>query len=123
MIFKGINDDKIIMKKITEDNYRMPDPQPFNGEITTTFYNNIITKCWSKCYVIRPTFKELKTIFYNYFDVFEPDYKFTTNVQLDENLGHINYETCDLVDLDVLLQSGCYSEIWKGFIKFVFIFS
>lgn len=115
MNFEDINDDKIIMKKITEDGFRLPDPQHLNEESTTTFYNNIITKCWSKCYVIRPTFKELKTIFYNYFDVFETDYKLSSQVQLNENLELINYETCDLISLDILLQSGCYSEIWKGF--------
>lgn len=99
-----------------DDDFRLPDPQPFCEETTSAFYNNIITKCWPKCYVMRPTFNELKEIFLNYFDVFEPDYIYPKRVKFEEipNL-QIDYETCDIIDQGVLLQSGNYSEIWKGF--------
>lgn len=94
----------------------MEDPQPFCEENTSFFYNNIISKCWPKCYVMRPTFQELKNTFFSYFDVFEPDYKFPKKVQFEESSElELNNESCDIVDLGVLLQSGNYSEIWKGF--------
>lgn len=108
---KGIG-DKVLAKMITEEEYRMPDPQPYFEEKTSIFYENVIAKCWTTCYVMRPTFKELEELFLTYFDVYEPNYVFPKLSKNYEQTSDVL--STDLVNLGVLVQSGNFSEIWKS---------
>ncbi|CAF0702824.1 unnamed protein product [Brachionus calyciflorus] len=112
--YEGISDAELV-NKICDENYRMADPQQYFEEKTSVFYENIIVKCWPKCYVMRPTFKDLRETFFNYFDQMEPDYIFPHDSNLKSSNKETSYEeTSDTINLGVLLESGNFSEIWKA---------
>jgi hypothetical protein len=112
----------MLKHEVVTKKYRLPNPKGQFSENSDLLYEKILLNCWSENPVLRPRFSYLNEIFYNYFDVIEPDYDF--DKQIIENdvkdynslFDEVNEINADEVNMGVLISSGNYSEIWKGMI-------
>jgi hypothetical protein len=106
---------EVVVKK-----YRLPNPKEQFSENSDLLYEKILLNCWNENPVLRPRFSYLNEIFYNYFDVIEPDYDFEKQIiknqikDYNSLFDEVNEINPDEVNLGVLVSSGNYSEIWKG---------
>ena len=89
-------------------------------ENTGDIYERVLLNCWSYEPFFRPNFSYLNEIFYNYFDMVEPNYDFLSeeknNKRKTEDLfeGLVEANADDEINLGILLQAGNFSEIWTG---------
>ena len=109
----------------------MPQNKSFE-ENTSYIYERILINCWQYEPFFRPNITYLNEIFYNYFDVIEPNYNFSCsekivakkfNIDLLEEIVEAKAE--NEINLGILLQAGNFSEIWTGnyFLKQLEIFT
>lgn len=113
--FKNFSDEDFI-KNLVSGDYKLPCPV----KDLKTFYDKVLTKCWNKTALLRPTFQELDAILFSYFDSCEPDYEFG-EASCDENkqllpgrLGEIEEQNPDQINLSMLIKSRLNSETWIG---------
>ena len=112
----------MLKHEVVTKKYRLTNPKGQFNENSDLLYEKILLNCWSENPVLRPRFSYLNEIFYNYFDVIEPDYDF--DKQIIENdvkdynslFDEVNEINADEVNMGVLISSGNFSEIWKGMI-------
>lgn len=80
------------------------------------FYQTILLKCWTKNSLLRPSFQEIDSLLFGYFDLYEPDYKFDASETRLKSVDFdvINDFNSDQINLGILVKSRTYTEIWIG---------